>query len=675
MQIGFKRTLLLLAIVVLAAAIPSSAARQTSYRLIEDAYANGELNYEQKMLYEMMSIREPQALPADFQSDAIEVAKCATEIILEVRQNWDQFTPEGQAQFREIMARPSATNSYNSPGGEFKIHYNIAGSDAVPTADTSPANGIPDYVEWLAAYADSSYRTEVTNLGHRKPPSDGVAGGDARYDIYTEEMPYYGYTQPEGAGPEAWNDAISYISVHRNFSGFPNNDDPDGDQKGAAKVTVAHEYYHAVQFAYDVGENSWFMEASSTWMEDVVFDPVNDNYNYMTEFFSVPDYALNSNSGLHMYAAFIWPTFLQENFGVAIMPQIWDELRTTTSYVGTGNILTNNYGQNINQQVARFTMWNFITGSRSDGLHYVEASHYLQVPLVRTHTTYPTSGQTPITGKFPDAYGSNYVRFNIPAGAATFTVDFNGDNSVPWIVNLLAWKMAPTNTYVENQMSLNVTGDGSFTLPNAGNYDALIMVITNVSQSINDRSYTYGASYTTAPNYAVNVIATADDSVYSNTGTSLLFQIENTGLLDETYNVSATNSLGWAQTFSPSSVTVAAGDKADVTVNLTAPAGAMPATVNSVSVTADATSVVGVSDTDSGDVLVLVMHGDADNSGAINVSDAVYVIQYIFAGGPAPTPVDEAGDANCSMPVNISDAVALISYIFGGGPYPPCNPF
>ena len=61
--------------------------------------------------------------------------------------------------------------------------------------------------------------------------------------------------------------------------------------------------------------------------------------------------------------------------------------------------------------------------------------------------------------------------------------------------------------------------------------------------------------------------------------------------------------------------------------------------------------------------------GDANGSGAVSISDAVYLINYIFAGGPAPNPV-VAADANCSGAVSISDAVYLINYIFAGGPAP-----
>jgi hypothetical protein len=61
--------------------------------------------------------------------------------------------------------------------------------------------------------------------------------------------------------------------------------------------------------------------------------------------------------------------------------------------------------------------------------------------------------------------------------------------------------------------------------------------------------------------------------------------------------------------------------------------------------------------------------GDADANSVVNISDAVYLIGYIFGGGAAPDP-PEAGDVDCNQIVNISDAVYLISYIFGGGPAP-----
>ena len=63
--------------------------------------------------------------------------------------------------------------------------------------------------------------------------------------------------------------------------------------------------------------------------------------------------------------------------------------------------------------------------------------------------------------------------------------------------------------------------------------------------------------------------------------------------------------------------------------------------------------------------------GDANGDSNVNVGDAVYMINYVFKGGPAPDPL-EAGDANCDGFPNVADAVYLINYVFKGGPAPGC---
>jgi hypothetical protein len=63
--------------------------------------------------------------------------------------------------------------------------------------------------------------------------------------------------------------------------------------------------------------------------------------------------------------------------------------------------------------------------------------------------------------------------------------------------------------------------------------------------------------------------------------------------------------------------------------------------------------------------------GDADASGDVDIDDAVYLINYIFSGGPEPEP-NESGDADCSGDVDIDDVVYLIAYIFSGG-NAPCD--
>ena len=67
----------------------------------------------------------------------------------------------------------------------------------------------------------------------------------------------------------------------------------------------------------------------------------------------------------------------------------------------------------------------------------------------------------------------------------------------------------------------------------------------------------------------------------------------------------------------------------------------------------------------------LYVCGDASGDNQVNIADAVYDVNYIFRGGPAPNPM-AAGDANSDGEVNLADAVYIINYIFKGGPVPIC---
>ncbi len=61
--------------------------------------------------------------------------------------------------------------------------------------------------------------------------------------------------------------------------------------------------------------------------------------------------------------------------------------------------------------------------------------------------------------------------------------------------------------------------------------------------------------------------------------------------------------------------------------------------------------------------------GDMNNSGSVDIADAVYLINYIFAGGPAPQDL-AGGDMSCSGQTDVADAVYLVNFIFAGGPSP-----
>ncbi|MDH4035067.1 MAG: hypothetical protein OEV80_14855, partial [candidate division Zixibacteria bacterium] len=67
---------------------------------------------------------------------------------------------------------------------------------------------------------------------------------------------------------------------------------------------------------------------------------------------------------------------------------------------------------------------------------------------------------------------------------------------------------------------------------------------------------------------------------------------------------------------------------------------------------------------------------DFDPDDIIDISDLVYLVDYMFTGGPAPPCPNEADidGSGGDPPIDISDLVYLVDYMFTGGPEPPACP-
>jgi hypothetical protein len=86
----------------------------------------------------------------------------------------------------------------------------------------------------------------------------------------------------------------------------------------ALQVTLAHEIFHAVQCAYDCFEDRWFTEGTASWIEDEVFDSVNDGLQYLPSSQLRDPFIPLDFSDLrysYVYGAWIWFRFLTEYFG------------------------------------------------------------------------------------------------------------------------------------------------------------------------------------------------------------------------------------------------------------------------------------------------------------------------------------------------------------------------
>lgn len=67
--------------------------------------------------------------------------------------------------------------------------------------------------------------------------------------------------------------------------------------------------------------------------------------------------------------------------------------------------------------------------------------------------------------------------------------------------------------------------------------------------------------------------------------------------------------------------------------------------------------------------------GDVNNDLSVNLSDIIYLVNYIFKGGPSPA-IRFSGDVNANCQTNLTDLIYLVNYVFKSGPVPDgCPPW
>ncbi len=643
---------------------------------IEQDYAQGSLTLDEKVMLQLKAIRAPSELPDKYKAVRLAAGVpeayggSVTMILKEIRSQWDLLSTSTRRAFMETMARWGTDFVYDSPGGFFKLHYDIDEDSvhAVPT-DDSDLSGVPDFVEKCAAYLDTVWARHI-DLGYLLPPSDGGLGGDEKYDIYFQNMSYYGYVVYEGNGPMPWNDHFSYMVLHHNFLVFPPNPDPEGCQWGAAKATAAHEYHHAVQFAYDVDEDTWFMELDAVYMEDIVFDHADDNLNYLGAFFSEPYRSLMENSN-HYYSCFIWGLYLAQKFDTSLMRAVWEgAINATTVYDALSDTLLARYGWTQDSAFAEFALWNFCTYTRDDGLHHEEAAGYPLAVIGRTHSSFPVNLQN--SPGSPAGYGAAYVQFFPGGNVGTLTVTFNGSDSREWAAYLI--KSTADNVHEFERIELSPgTCLGAVEVPGFESYYRVALVGINVSEFSAGAPYTYRADVLEPYDVSL-VVLTTDSAVYSGGVRQWECQVTNNAPLHDVIDLIVWDDLGWIP---PDTIdkALAPGRDTVFSVAVSPPKGTPLEECSNLHFKVQSWSDPLVADSQTVFGKVLLQRGDVDFTGFIDIADLVYLVEYMFTSGPQPIPVLDAADFQCNIGVDIGDLVAMVEYMFEDGPPPPCNPY
>lgn len=163
------------------------------------------------------------------------------------------------------------------------IHWTETGKHRVTGADAAATDKdlatVPSWVLTTLQAVEDVWAAQVDTMGFRRPRGDRLAGNPAGnttkglLDVYLGELGsagYYGYANWDPQAPRG-----SYLVLDNDFAEFQIAPD------AAMRATVAHEFFHTVQFAYHLRMDPWLLESSATWMEELLHTDVNDNRQYL----------------------------------------------------------------------------------------------------------------------------------------------------------------------------------------------------------------------------------------------------------------------------------------------------------------------------------------------------------------------------------------------------------
>jgi hypothetical protein len=342
----------------------------------------------------------------------------------------------------EVRPRPTDTddpnrNAYSVPEAprspacsrHFCVHWVAEGLNAPNLSDRS-GNGIPDFVDRVGKVAERVHSVENGRLGWREPKSDGQRGGRrGKTDVYLSQIggELFGYAAPD-RGQATKEHRIprrlhGYLVLDNDYSAF---EFPGTKPVEDLQVTFAHEYNHILQFGFDAYQDPWFAEATATWMEDQVYNRIDDYLRYVRRWVSLYDTPLTANS-IKEYGSAVWNQWLARRYGPEIVRKAWagaiDAKPGGFSISSYQRALRSTGPAELSEEFARFAAavaeWRTGKGFRESDL-FPDAPRQGRLPLDGTRLTRLLNHTTfQLLRVRPRAGSALTVQLSAPRGTAT----------------------------------------------------------------------------------------------------------------------------------------------------------------------------------------------------------------------------------------------------------------
>ena len=475
------------------------------------ALREGRISAGRYALERLHSLFDLEEVRSRFGSVARPDPRSATLLMRDLVVRLDRLTPAERTRARRILARP--TDGMSDPlddGYDVEeetplcsthtcVHYVGSTDDAPPPEDVTGGTE-PDYVEAVSAVVEDIWDAEVGTLGYRAPKSDATSdndGGSALLDVYLVDIGgdgLYGYCASDDPNLDPsyqyW-DMSAYCVLDNDYDisqyGYPDPMDP-------LRVTAAHEFFHAIQFAYDIGEDAWLMESTATWMEERVYDDINDNRQYLsTSPLAQPLIPLDQSSGFRVYGAWIFWQFLTEYLGGTSAPDphivraVWR--RADGSPTGQDMYSTEALSAAVGARTIGGTRWrlrwafaDFAVWNARPGKYYDEGGAYPTAAVAKTTTLTRAAPARTSTAKL-DHLTNRFVVVRRGAGLKTtarlrVTVDGPGYGTGPE-ARVIVVRKSGTSSY--RKVDLGSAGNGAATVAFGTTVARVVVIMTNAS--------------------------------------------------------------------------------------------------------------------------------------------------------------------------------------------------
>ncbi len=304
---------------------------ETSHDLIDAAVENGLISAETGLVYRVYADFGDPRLPAQFRGDD-SAAPADSDALKEAGAAYNSLSAAARATLDPFFLPPADPGSWwDLREGEAPLLAAGVDASAVPAKwgfrDAPTANvrvffeakfpGDAARAEAIASEVETVIWPKLVALFGRSPlPDAGTldpfkSGGDGRVDIYLlgavnrAETPSYNH---------ACKKTPAYVRAPRDVS----------------FAIVAHELFHAFQWAFDVevgcfypGDYAWWAEATATWAQHYVYPEGNSEQALLGWVLNNPTQPLDLKNDGHEYGAYLFAFYLAQKLGNAIIANTW----------------------------------------------------------------------------------------------------------------------------------------------------------------------------------------------------------------------------------------------------------------------------------------------------------------------------------------------------------------